>query len=390
MIERADVVIIGAGIFGVSAAFYIARDTKLKVALVEKSTAGAGSSGRSASVVRHNYSTDLLAESALRSQKIFERFESEVGEPIEFIKNTYLAVVSQEKSKALLTIVERMKKYSVDVKYLSPEEIGHRYPFINLEGVSAGILNLDAGYVYDPQAPIDLYAKYSQKHGASYYPETSVTGIKTSGGAVRSVVTDKGEILADYVINTAGPWASRIGGMVGVDIPVESQRQQLVDLLPVKPWALSTPTISDHDLQVYIRPMKGGIAHVGGHYFGEKCDPDNYDEGVDEEFVKSVTERVTMRVPILKGAKFVRGYSGLYENTADTYPIVGETSELKGFINCVGWSGHGFKHGPTFGILLRELVGTGKTSLDISQLRLERFREKKLVERAYNVSAPYG
>ncbi|MDA4123331.1 MAG: FAD-binding oxidoreductase [Thaumarchaeota archaeon] len=390
MIDHADVVIIGAGIFGVSAAFYIARDTKLSVALIEKNTQGSGSSGRSASVVRHNYSTDLLAESALRSQKIFENFEKEVGEPVEFVKNGYLAVVSEEKSGGLKTIVERMKRFSVNVNFLSPGEISAKYPFMSVEGVNAGIENLDAGYVYDPQVPVDLYTRYAQKSGAKYYDRTRVTGIKTSEGRVRSVVTDRGEIRTDLVINASGPWAKEVGKMVGLDIPVESQRQQLVDLLPAKPWELTKPTISDHDMQVYVRPMKGGIAHVGGHYFGAPCDPDHYNTGADKEFIESVTEKISKRVPVLKGAKVMKGYSGLYENTQDTYPIVGESSEVKGFVNCVGWSGHGFKHGPVFGILLKELVETGRTSIDISSLRLERFEQHQLVNRAYNVSAPYG
>ena len=390
MITKADVVIIGAGIFGVSAAFYLARDTNLEVALIEKSQPGAGASGRSASIVRHNYSTDIMIKSAIESQRIFKNFESEVGEPIEFVTNSYLGVVSTMKHDALRGIVERVKTFGINAKLLSPEEIREQHPYVNTDEITAAIHNLDAGYVYDPQIPISVYVKQAEKHGAKAYNDTKVTGIRTRDGAVKSVVTNKGEIETDYVLNVTGPWAREVGRMVGLDIPVESQRQQLVEILPSPEWPLTRPTFSDHEQLTYIRPMKGGIAHCGGHYFGAECDPDNYNEGVDQEFTTDVLNRLTLKVPSLKDAKIVRGYSGLYENTPDTYPIVGESEEVKRFINCVGWSGHGYKHGPMFGILLKELIQTGKTSLDISQLSLERFKTGQLVKTAYGVNAPYG
>lgn len=390
MVPRADVVIIGAGIFGASAAFYIARDTNLKVALVEKSLPGAGSTGRSAAIVRHNYSTDLMVRSALESQKRFLNFEKEVGGPVEFVKNSYLGVVSEGKSSALQTIVERMEKYKINAKFLTPKEIKERFPFINVGDIAGGIHNLDAGYVYDPQQPLSHYVKYAQKHGAEVYSKTKVIAIRTQDKAVKSVVTDKGEVRTDYVINATGPWAREVGRMVGLDIPVESQRQQLVDLKPKVDWPLTRPTISDHEQQIYIRPMKGGIAHCGGHYYGKECDPDNYNEGADQGFIESVSRRLVHRVPELKDASVAKSYSGLYENTADTYPIVGESEDVKGFINCAGWSGHGFKHGPYFGKLLKELVEKGRTSIDISDLSLERFKTGQLVKTAYGVKAPYG
>ena len=130
--------------------------------------------------------------------------------------------------------------------------------------------------------------------------------------------------------------------------------------------------------------------HVGGHYFGKDCDPDDYNKEADQEYVADVSMRASKRVPSLKGARFLRGYSALYDNTPDVYPIVGESDQVKGFFNCVGWSGHGFKHGPMFGTLMKELIETGRTSLDIGILSLNRFKTGQLVKSAEGVKAPFG
>ena len=103
-----------------------------------------------------------------------------------------------------------------------------------------------------------------------------------------------------------------------------------------------------------------------------------------------MTRKATFRVPQLKGATVVRGFSSLYDNTPDVYPIVGESDQVKGFYNCLGWSGHGFKHGPMFGILMKELVATGKTSLDLGIVSLNRFKTGKLIVSAEGVKAPFG
>ena len=394
MIDEIDVGIIGSGIFGVSTAFHIARDTNLNVALFEKHDENtwldAGSSGRSASIVRHNYSTDLMIKSAVESHNIFKNFETEVGEPIDFINNSYLGIVADKKLDALKNIIKRVQSFGINAVFLSPEELKEKHPWLNVDEVTGAIHNLDASYVYDPQEPLNIYSKQAKKFGAKFYYNTKVTGIKTSNNSVKSILTDKGEIKVNYIINCTGPWASEIGKMINVDIPVIAQRQQLVDVLPDKKWGLSNPTFSDHEQQVYVRPMRGGIAHCGGHYFGSECNPDEYNQGVDDGFISDVMKKISLRIPSLKGAKIVKGFSGLYENTSDTYPIVGEMEELSGFINCVGWSGHGYKHGPMFGILLKELIETGKTSLDIDFLGLKRFETGKLIKTAYGVNAPYG
>jgi sarcosine oxidase subunit beta len=391
MIEKVDVAILGGGIFGTSTAFYIARDTKLSVALFERTLIGSGSTGRSAGVVRHYYSTDLLIESAIASRKIFEDFKESVGEHLDYVKNGYLTIDSGEPVKSSWSRVAEMTKKGLDADILSASELTDRFPFVRMEDDEVAIIDKGAGFVVNPPDAARIYARQAEKHGAKIYEMTPVTGIGVRGGAVGSVKTPKGEIAASHVVNASGPWARQVGKMVGLDIPIEAERVLLLDLKPPEPWPLSRPTISDRKYYTYIKPAKNGIAHIGGHYYGQECDPSNYSDGADPEFIQDIIPKLTERCPELAKATISAGYAGPYENTADRYPLVGESEELKGFITIAGWSGHGFKHGPMFGMLMKELIETGSTSLDISILKPERFKAGKPVDTPYaRVRAPYG
>ena len=101
------------------------------------------------------------------------------------------------------------------------------------------------------------------------------------------MVTDKGEIRTSKVLNTAGPWGKKVAAMVGIDLPIEVQRQQLVDVKPTQPWPLDRTTVADHVQRLYIIPRKDGMAHIGGHYSGKNADPDNYNEQADPSISKT-------------------------------------------------------------------------------------------------------
>lgn len=383
MIERANVAIIGGGIMGASAAFNIARDTKLKVVLLEKGHLAGGSTGGSAAVIRHYYSTSLMVRSAIESRKIFQTFKSSVGEPLSFVHNTYIVLDSGEPARTAAARVNEMRGFGLKAESLSPEDVRKRFPFLRVYDDEVGSFDAEAGFVPNPTRATEIYVRQAARHGATVYEATPVTRIRQRSGAVRSVATPKGEIEVDFVINCAGPWGSAIGAMVGLDYSIEPVRQQLIDLKPDKGWPLRRPTISDRRNLTYIKPASGGIAHAGGHYFGRPCDPEEFSRSTDREFEEDIMAKLVERVPELKGAKKAHSFSALYENTPDNMPLVGET-EVKGFLMCAGWSGHGFKHGPFFGMLMKELVEKGKTSLDISLLDPSRFKKGERVTTPYN------
>ena len=394
MIERADVAIIGGGIMGASTAFNLARDTRLKVVLLEKDVFGGGSTGRSAAIIRHYYSNELMLRSAIESRRIFQNFKSAVGESLEFVQNGFVALDAGEPAKTAHKRVEEMKRSGLRASTLLPSQARERFPFLTVADDEVTSFDEEAGFVPEPTIATEIYVRQAVKHGASAYEHTGVTKIRY-GRAVRSVVTSKGEIEVSHVLNAAGPWGREVSKMVGLNFPIESVRQQLVDFKTKTSWPLDRPTVSDRRNITYLKPVRGGIAHAGGHYYGKPCDPDRFDNGVDQEFVEGLIPKLVGRFPELGEARVVAGYSGLYEDSPDKMPLVGET-EVEGYTVCAGWSGHGFKHGPFFGILLKELIEKGRASMDISSLSPGRFMEGRPVVTDYSAKgteapvAPYG
>lgn len=376
---------------GSSAAFNIAKDTKLTVALIEKSTFGGGSSGGSAAITRHYYSTELMVRSAIESTKIFKDFKNSVGEPLEFVPNGWVAFDSGEPAKTSAQRVKEMQAHGCDSVSLTVDELRKTFPHVHVYDDEVGSWDRDAGFVAQPAEACAIYARQAAKRGAKVYDDTAVKEIKVASGKIKSVVTSKGEITTSTVINSSGPWGSRVAKMVGLDYPIRAVRQQLIDLKPAKPWPLTRATISDRRNLTYILPRAGGIAHAGYHPYGKEVDPDNFSTKMDQGFADTIIPMLVARVPELKNAKIAHGFSALYEDTPDIYPLVGESKDLRGFIMCAGWSGHGFKHGPYFGWILKELVEKGKTPVDISMLKPERFKTGKGIETPYTkTKAPYG
>jgi glycine/D-amino acid oxidase-like deaminating enzyme len=188
MLTEADVVVIGGGIFGSSTAFYLSKETKLKVVVVEKEPIGGASSGKSAAIVRHFYSTDLLVKTALESRKIYQNFQAEVGEPLEFVHNTELVLSAQ--GEAVNDFEGRLKRFGIDARMIYPEEIRQRFPFLDTDQVVCGLFDLDAGFVYSPLEAVSIYSRQAQKKGARVYndplPQTEARSKRTWSSTQRA------------------------------------------------------------------------------------------------------------------------------------------------------------------------------------------------------------
>ncbi|MDY6765699.1 MAG: FAD-dependent oxidoreductase, partial [Halobacteria archaeon] len=180
----------------------------------------------------------------------------------------------------------------------------------------------------------------------------------------------------------AGPWASRVAEMAGIDIPVAPKRRQVAVVDPEIPVPESVPLTIDLDTGFYFRPEREGVSIIGGH-FGEDdpdADPDAYSERIDLDWTVEVLERATDCANYFgENTEVRRGWAGLYAVTPDHHPIIEET--IPGFINAVGFSGHGFQHSPATGQIVAEIAVDGEPALvDVSSLTSRRFEEGSEIE----------
>ncbi|HJS18602.1 MAG TPA: FAD-dependent oxidoreductase [Anaerolineales bacterium] len=376
-----DIVIIGGGVMGASAAYHLAKCGIKDILLLEKEEFfGSGATGRCAGGVRYQFSTEVNVRLSLESLPMLERFEDEIGQDINYRQCGYLLIATNEPvADTFKRNVELQNSLGVPTQLLSGDEVRARLPLMKFEDAIAGTFNQKDGIV-DPNSVVAGYVSAAQKLGAKAFTRVEVTGIRVSGDQVEGVETNLGPLQTRMILNAAGPWSGLIGQMAGVRIPLIPLRRQMFTTAPLAEVPQDFPFVIDFAQSLYFHREGEGLL-IGMSNQKEKP---GFDQNVDEEFEFVNLEAAIERMPLLERASRASHWAGLYEVTPDAHPIFGGC-HVKGFTMCTGFSGHGFMHGPVTGKLMAEYIVDGKYStLDVSMLDLARFEEGRLIKE-YNV-----
>lgn len=380
-IKTADIVIIGGGVMGASAAYHLALRGMKNIVLLEKEHFfGQGATGRCAGGVRYQFGTEINIRLSIESLRMLGCFKDETGQDINYRKCGYLFVLTDEKDVTTFKHnVELQHNLGVQTEWLAGDEVRRRLPLMRFEDALAGTYNQNDGLV-DPNSVVSGYISAAQRMGVKVFNDEEVTGISVSGDRVTGVQTAHGSIETRLILNTAGPWSTQIGQMAGVDIPVQPIRRQMFTTTPLPEVPAGFPFIIDFAQSLYFHREGDGLL-IG------MSNPDQqpgFDQTVDEDFELTNLEAAVARMPLIEGAGRTSHWAGLYEVTPDAHPIFGRTP-LEGFLVVTGFSGHGFMHGPISGKLMAEFILDGKFStVDVSMLDLARFEERRLIQE-YNV-----
>jgi len=382
VIERAEAVVIGGGIIGASVAHFLTKLGYGQVALVEKSEICGGSSQYSAAHIRQHYSNEVAIRLAVRGAGMFANAEEELGGPVGFVQHGYMVIAPPDQEQAIREVVPIQQRFGVETEILTPEEVTHRWPELDVEGIALACFERTSGYA-DPVATVRALARSAEREGLEVLEGCEATGIETEGGRVTGVVTSKGTIATGVVVNAGGPWGDRIGRMVGVDYPIRFSREHEAVFEAPEGFG-EIPVMSDAAQQLYFRHYGQGKVLVGEGWpkQAEPADPETYDPGTDEAHLARMVPKLVRRVPSLAatigsdgyGGTYVTGYSGVYDITEDWYPIVGE-EEVGGYYSAFGGSGHCFKLGPAIGEALASVIAGQEPAIDISALSGTRFAE---------------
>jgi sarcosine oxidase subunit beta len=379
--NTADIVIIGGGVMGASAAYHLAQRGMKNIILLEKENFfGQGATGRCAGGVRYQFSTEINVKLSIESLPMLERFKEEIGQDVSYKQCGYLLVATNEKEVSLFKHnVKMQNELGVQTQLLSGDEVRKRLPLMNFEDALAGTFNQKDGTV-DPNSVVMGYISAAQKMGAKVFTGAEVIGITISGDQIQEVQTTTGGIKTRMILNAAGPWSSQIGDMAGIKLPVIPLRRQMFTTNPLKEVPADFPFVIDFSRSLYFHREGEGLL-IG---MSNQNEQPGFDQNVDEDFELVNLDAAIERMPLVEKAQRASHWAGLYEVTPDAHPIFGNTN-VNGFYVCTGFSGHGFMHGPISGKLMSEFILDGKfSSLDVSMLDLKRFEEGRLIQE-YNV-----
>ncbi len=412
----ADVVIIGGGIIGVSAAYFLAKDG-IKVCLCEKGYISGEQSGRNWGFVRIQGRDEREIPMVLESQRIWRYFASQTDIDTGYREGGCLFTGNDEKElKSFQAWLELAKKYDIPTELLDQKELRNEVGLAANKWVG-GILTRTDGRA-EPQKATLAIARAAENLGATLLTGCSVRGIETSGGSLSRVVTEKGPIDTSTVLCAAGAWSSYFCRSLGINVPQLKVRGTVARTNPVKTKLNGTI----FDRQISIRKRNDGgytVAHgstldhaitpstlkystkylralineysvlklsIGSDFIDELTAPKQWDLDKRSPFemnrvlnptpnkktISQIQKKLGEVYPELKDANIVESWAGMVETTPDVVPVISHIDKIPGFYLSTGFSGHGFGIGPGAGSVISKLI-QNKPTIDVGEFRLGRF-----------------
>jgi glycine/D-amino acid oxidase-like deaminating enzyme len=376
----ADIVVVGGGVMGTSIAYFLASTTELEITLVERETFAAGSTGDSSAIVRHHYGPqEHYTKMAKWSRVFYEEFEQRTGEVIAFEPCPYVkyAVGGTTTDAYTLAGYDVLQEQGIPVSKFEGD-FGERFPELNLSGYDTIVVD-EAAWFSDGADVANGFARAAASNGVAVWTGSVVESITVEGDRVTGVRTDIGRISSQGVVCAAGPWNPPLLETIEVDLPLSVSREQVLILDPPEGFYSAgrhpVPTFSLPGGKYYLRPDFGGGVLAATHHTADWVDPDRYDRTPDERTILELTDILSDVVPALKGAGLQSQYCGLYTRTPD-HDFILDSVGPDGCYLAAGFSGHGFKHGPTIGRLMTDLITQGTSDfVDLGFFSADRFAE---------------
>ena len=380
----AEAVVIGGGVMGCGILYNLAERGVTDTVLLERHVLGSGSTGRSQAILRMHYSNEVTTRLAWDSLSIFRDFHEITGMPSGYTKTGYFIIVGPEDREAMLENVSMQRASGVDTSVVTAEDVQEIAPMVRTYDGESFAYEPESGYA-DPYSVTTGYANAARDRGARILSESPAVGIEITANRVTAVLTENERIETPIAVVAAGPWSGPLLASIGVEAPLRPIRHQVVMLRRPQDVVPDHPIIGDVVFDMSPRPDAGNLTLIGVGE-DEEASPDTFNQGVDMPMVEATFEKLVKRMPGMAQALFRGGWSGLFTTTPDWHPILDRVDGIDGLYIAVGFSGHGFKLSPMIGVVMSELITDGKaTSLDISEMTLQRFSEGRLMRSRYSM-----
>ena len=362
---KTDAVIIGGGIAGCATAYYLAKKGIRGVVLEKESAVGLEASGRCACGVRQQGRKAALPL-AMGSVRIWAGLAEELECDLEYRRTGNLKVVWEAGKPEELEkeAAWEHEQGLVEVRMVTAAECQEIVPGLTGRTLAGKFCPTDG--MANPMRVTPALARAASRLGALIRTHTLVTGLLKQGDRVCGVITDKGEIEAEVVINTAGPWAASLNGMAGCDTPIRPGLDTL--MITERQPRRFTPFLGFGWWGYALQPKSGniiiGLEPGSNERFNHRVEP--------TEIAQKARDMLEI-LPWLEGVTFLRTFSGITEYTPDKEPYIGAIPGAPGFFTASGFSGQGFCLGPMVGKTMAELVSGGEPGVSLAAFRPDRF-----------------
>ena len=375
MINKANIVIIGGGVIGASIAYNLADRGMKDIVVLEKNYISSGSTGSCGAGIRQQWGTKMNCLLSRKSMEIFENMNEILNttRDIELKQGGYLLLAYSKKE--LDQFKENIKlQHSLDIpsRLLSVKEAQKIVPQLNVTGVEGAAFCPTDGHA-NPFRVNQAYVEAAERKEVKFYTYTKAEDIVVKNGKIKKVITDKGEIETNRVVNAAGGFSKEVGKMAGIEIPTKAERHEILVTEQVNP--ILKPMVMSFSYNIYCQQTPDGSFVMG---YGDPNEPESHNIRASWQFLEEMSKKATYLLPFLKDIRIIRQWAGLYNVTPDAQPILDESDQVEGYFMAVGFSGHGFMIAPMTGILMAEMITGDKLSIDI-ELDLKRFDQDRLI-----------
>ena len=363
--ETADAVVIGGGIVGVSTAFFLAEAGVRDVLVLERSTVGAGASGRAAGMMLLQGDSEQRLRFQLESIRIHRRFRDELGTDLQEQGSLLLwcSAEAAARARALEPVHEGL---GISLEFLSPEEVHARFPYLSADDIALGTFS-GSDLWATPLATVKRIAEAARARGVRIREHCEVTGVEMADGRVQAVLAGRAAVHTPVIVNAAGGWARHVAELVGVPLPITPRKRQVFVLDPTGTLAPGTPFIMEGEKDFYCKVRAEGLLMVQGQTEGE-----TYETAVEWGYLDDALGSTVHRIPALRQAPITGAWAGIRPISVDGAPFLGPVPGLDGCFVAGGFGGQGFTQGPLAGRLIAEVITVGHASMDLSPYRVDR------------------
>jgi sarcosine oxidase subunit beta len=369
VIERltVDVAIVGGGTAGCSAALQLRRHG-LSVCVLEKGLVGSQASGVNFGGVRQQGRHPAELPLACRSREIWSRMKSVVGTDCEFVASGHIKLArSQTDMEELERYARTAGELGLRLQLIGRNRVMAEYPWLG-DGVVGLSLAPDDGQA-NPRLVAPAFGRAARAAGAEVREHARVMSTLHNGRRFQLRCENGLEVSASFLVNAAGAWAGEIAQRFREPVPMTTIAPNMLVTEPLPPFMTRSLGVCGGD--VYVRQVpRGNVVFGGGGGWA--------DLGLERARPLAAptmvaSEKALAVVPALRGALVIRSWTGIEGQMPDLLPVIGFSRTTPNLVHAFGFSGHGFQLGPVIGIIIDELIRTGRSESPLEPFDIGRF-----------------